>query len=427
MKGWAERMNIEIAKILDADIATAVWSSECYNARSMGFQWEIFEVDTGFQKWMLGFLKMKWKFFQSSNITKNYNSILFSNEAITGIWNTKPGTKTYYYAHSISRHLFDQRDQYLTKAPLFARPFFLIFSVFLRWLYKKELSKVGTIFVNSEANKLRISDWCGRSDAIVIYPSVDTEKFDIFSEESVSQILVIEWFTAYWRDQNEIFQKQEVQGGENFSKWAYNEISVPQEYFQCDKVAKGHLEKSLSDGEIRSFSDISYKDYYLSFARLTHAKRIDMIIRAFAKMPDKNIVILYGENDSQKDEFMELGKWYPNIVFHKLVENSHLPYIINWAIASICISSNEDFGMVAIESMACGVPVIAVDEWGYRESIARGKSGYLIDPENLESNLVTIVNSTSPEIFANMEWACRTRSLDFSITMMNIAIARYMK
>ncbi len=81
---------------------------------------------------MLGFLKMKWRFFRSASITANYDSILFSNEAITGIWNTKPETRTYYYAHSISRHLFDQRAEYLAKVPLLARPFFLIFSVFLR-------------------------------------------------------------------------------------------------------------------------------------------------------------------------------------------------------------------------------------------------------------------------------------------------------
>ncbi len=141
---------------------------------------------------MIGFLRMKWRFFRSAHITANYDSILFSNEAITGIWNTKPSTKTYYYAHSISRHLFDQRSQYLAKVPLLARPFFLIFSVFLRWLYKKELSKIDTIFVNSEANKKRISEWCGRDDAVVIYPSVDVEQFDIFDEELISQILAIE-------------------------------------------------------------------------------------------------------------------------------------------------------------------------------------------------------------------------------------------
>lgn len=141
---------------------------------------------------MIGFLQMKWRFSRSADITAKYDSILFSNEAITGVWAIKPDTKTYYYAHSISRHLFDQRDQYLAKVPLLARPFFLIFSVFLRSLYKKELSKIDTIFVNSEANKKRMAEWCHRDDAVLIYPSVDTEKFQIFDENQVSQILAIE-------------------------------------------------------------------------------------------------------------------------------------------------------------------------------------------------------------------------------------------
>jgi hypothetical protein len=141
---------------------------------------------------MLGFLRMKWRFFRSADITATYEYILFSNEAITGIWNIKPNTKTYYYAHSISRHLFDQRDQYLTKVPLLIRPLFLICSVFLKWLYLKELSKIDTIFVNSIANKKRMSEWCNRGDAIVIYPSVDIQKFDIFDEFSISQILATE-------------------------------------------------------------------------------------------------------------------------------------------------------------------------------------------------------------------------------------------
>jgi glycosyltransferase involved in cell wall biosynthesis len=199
----------------------------------------------------------------------------------------------------------------------------------------------------------------------VIYPSVDTEQFDIFDENYISQILAIEWI------------------------WFQN------------------------------------KDYYISFSRLTHAKQIDTIIRAFAQMPDKNILILYGEHDSQRNEFMRLGAWYPNIVFHALSDNNHLPYIISGAIASICISQNEDFGMVAIESMACGIPVIAVDEWGYRESMIPGKTWYLIDPHDLEDNLVRIIQHTSPETLANMQADCRGRAQDFSLTAMNKRIQGY--
>jgi glycosyltransferase involved in cell wall biosynthesis len=122
---------------------------------------------------------------------------------------------------------------------------------------------------------------------------------------------------------------------------------------------------------------------------------------------------------------MRLGKWYPNIIFHALADNNHLPQIISGAIASICVSENEDFGMVAIESMACGIPVISIDEWGYRESMIPDQTGYLIDSDDLENNLVKIVRNTSPEILRNMEWDCRDRALDFSLTAMNSQIQRY--
>jgi len=358
MKWGAERMNIEIAKILDADIATALWSPDCYDIQAMGFEWKVIEVNPNFRRGILGFILMKWRFFRSKKLVSEYENIFFSNEAITGIWNVWPNTKTYYYAHSISRHLFDLRKQYLQKVPFLIRPGFLLFSVFLRWLYTKEIQKVGTIFVNSEANKKRISEWLGRDDAIVIYPSVDIDKFRIFSENEVLQIL------------------------------AKEQISL------------------------------NYKWYYISFSRLTHVKRIDVIIRAFQKIPDKKLLILYGENDSQKDEFIKMGEGYPNIIFHSLEENENLPIILSGAIASISVSENEDFGMVAIESMASGVPVIAVDEWWYRESVVSGKTGFLITSDNLEEDLTFTVKDTSIKVFQDMQSDCIIRAENFSLKKM---------
>ncbi len=195
MRGWAERLNIEIAKTLGADIATSVWSPNCYDSLSMWFTWEIFQINQDFKRWILWFLIMKWRFFRSRRFLNDYDTVIFSNEAITGIWGTRPGTRTYYYAHSISRHLFDQRDQYIRKVPVIMRPFFSVFSIFLKWLYKKEISKIDTIFINSEANKKKISEWLGREDAIVLYPSVDTNVFNIFDENSISKIIAIEWIS----------------------------------------------------------------------------------------------------------------------------------------------------------------------------------------------------------------------------------------
>lgn len=212
-----------------------------------------------------------------------------------------------------------------------------------------------------------MAEWLWRDDAIVIYPSVDTDSFRNFSENELLQILAKEWILLQ-------------------NKW-----------------------------------------YYISFSRLTHAKRIDVIIRAFQKIPDKKVLILYGENDSQKDEFIKMGEWYPNIIFHSLKENENLPVILSWAIASICVSKNEDFGMVAIESMASGVPVIAVDEWWYRESVVSGKTGFLITSDNLEENLVSVIENTSKNVLQDMQWACILQAENFSLKKMYAKVQQYIQ
>ncbi|OGV96419.1 hypothetical protein A2W24_04815 [Microgenomates group bacterium RBG_16_45_19] len=47
------------------------------------------------------------------------------------------------------------------------------------------------------------------------------------------------------------------------------------------------------------------------------------------------------------------------------------------AIATLCLDKQEPFGLIPLESMACGTPVIAVKEGGYRETIRDGQTGWL--------------------------------------------------
>jgi len=121
IKGGAERMNIEIAKILNADIFASVFSSASYDLRKMGFIGKCIEIFPTFKKGMLGFILMKLAFVLRCRKIHNYPVVIFSNEAISArVW--AGNSKKIYYAHSISRHLFDQREAYLKKVPLWARP-----------------------------------------------------------------------------------------------------------------------------------------------------------------------------------------------------------------------------------------------------------------------------------------------------------------
>ena len=49
-RSGAERTNISIANILSADIATAIWSTNCYEPKSLGYHGKIFELFDHIQK-----------------------------------------------------------------------------------------------------------------------------------------------------------------------------------------------------------------------------------------------------------------------------------------------------------------------------------------------------------------------------------------
>jgi len=163
------------------------------------------------------------------------------------------------------------------------------------------------------------------------------------------------------------------------------------------------------------FKFISQKDYYLSFARLSDAKRVDKIVEAFKQMPDKKLIVIYGENDPQKNKVFELAEWYKNIEFITLPWNiGFTDYVWN-CIATIYIPIDEDFGMSPVESMAAWKPVLWVDDWWLKETIIDSKTWYLINKQANVSDIVDTINKLSLEKCLEMRSDCELRARDFSL------------
>ena len=90
----------------------------------------------------------------------------------------------------------------------------------------------------------------------------------------------------------------------------------------------------------------------------------------------------------------------------------------------IALARSEPFGLIPIEAMACGVPVIAVNEGGYRESIITNKTGYLIprNPKIIAEKIDFLLNDTHEreklgknareESLTNWSWKVKAKELE---------------
>lgn len=77
------------------------------------------------------------------------------------------------------------------------------------------------------------------------------------------------------------------------------------------------------------------------------------------------------------------------------------------AIACLCVSHNEPFGLKALESMACETPVLAVNESGYRETVIDNVTGWLLphDPQTFVEKIKYL--QKHPEVVKKMGKAGR--------------------
>lgn len=134
--------------------------------------------------------------------------------------------------------------------------------------------------------------------------------------------------------------------------------------------------------DISFFKPLETKsDYYFSWARLTEIKRVDRIVEAFIQMPDKKLIISHGSNDPEKLNIAKMIAGHDNIKMVESPNDTELRRLISESIATIFIPVDEDFWMTPVESMACWVPVIWVNDGGVKEIVINQETWILISSE----------------------------------------------
>lgn len=105
-------------------------------------------------------------------------------------------------------------------------------------------------------------------------------------------------------------------------------------------------------------------DYYFTSSRMVSYKKIDLIVEAFSKMPDKKLIVGGKGPDFNKIKKMATS----NVEILGYLDQPKLLRLIQDSKAFI-FAAEEDFGIAPIEAQACGIPVIAFGKGGVLETI----------------------------------------------------------
>lgn len=124
------------------------------------------------------------------------------------------------------------------------------------------------------------------------------------------------------------------------------------------------------------------KDYFLIGGRLAAYKRVDIVVEAFKKMPDKKLKIFGSGVDLLR--LKNIANGATNIEFLGRVSEDEKAKLYSNCLAFIN-PQEEDFGITVVEAMASGRPVLAFERGGATETIINEKTGLFFKEQNAES------------------------------------------
>lgn len=125
-------------------------------------------------------------------------------------------------------------------------------------------------------------------------------------------------------------------------------------------------------------------DYFLAAGEFVAYKRFDIAIEAFNKLGLPLVIVGDGEEKAALE-----AKAGPNISFVGRLDFKSLKARFG-ACQALVFPGEEDFGMIPVEVMAAGRPVIAYGRGGALDSVADGQTGVLFHEQSVEGLIAAV-------------------------------------
>jgi D-inositol-3-phosphate glycosyltransferase len=129
-------------------------------------------------------------------------------------------------------------------------------------------------------------------------------------------------------------------------------------------------------------------------SRLVERKGVGNVVAALADLPDTELVVAGGAprerlaEDPEAARLMAIARdvgVQDRVSFRGRLERHEVPPLLRSADAVVCVPWYEPFGIVPLEAMACGVPVVAAAVGGLIDTVVDGVTGIHVPPRRTDA------------------------------------------
>ncbi len=154
------------------------------------------------------------------------------------------------------------------------------------------------------------------------------------------------------------------------------------------------------------------EDFYLTASRMVPYKKMDLIVAAFAKMPDKKLVVIgdgpeFAKVKAQATANVELLGYQSFPVLKEQLQKAK----------AFVFAAEEDFGIIPVEAQACGTPVLAFGRGGALETVqgldSSKPTGVFFPEQKVESLIAAVQSFEKNEVPIDYR-NCRENAVRFS-------------
>lgn len=176
--------------------------------------------------------------------------------------------------------------------------------------------------------------------------------------------------------------------------WDINSVNRVDYFIANSKFVKNRIKKTYNIDSMVIYPPVDTnkftleeekEDFYFTASRLVPYKKTKLIVEAFNQMPNKKLVVI--GNGEEFESIKNIAK--ENIILLGYQEDNILIDHMKKAKAFI-YAAIEDFGIVPIEAMSCGTPVIALDDGGTAETVTDSVTGVHFKNQTKEDIILAV-------------------------------------